>query len=378
MDPVQPPLFSLKIVSIDHIMTPAMPSIDACFSPFSGTASTDIQVPVVRIFGSTSCGQTCCLHLHRLFPYFYVSYPSCFPTEASEAAINLKKMAIGLETAMQAISMAKKASGTGTRQSFVQNLQVVKAKNMYGFHPSDELFIKVSLFRPGDVERAASVLCSGSVLSLRFSPAFEAHVPFILQVMMDLNLRGMGEIELRSVLFRDPLPASGSCHRPGWRRRRKEASIEVQYQDEAQPSPSPSSSPISSLPIHSSNCPSGVKWSSSSHHRNAPKRQAPGCDLEADACAEDVINRSKVRTSPPSWPLESRHSYLRRLLSRPFECLLTKPAQRCSCWTASSQCGRRRGRDVKEGPFLHDPSRPLVILLGGLSFRQWWRAWSRG
>ena len=136
MDEAQEPLFSLKIISIDHVQAPAVPGFDACFSPFSGTASTDIQVPIVRIFGSTSSGQTCCLHLHRLFPYFYVAYPPCLPTEASEAAIKLKQIAIGLETAMQAISMAKR-SNQANRQSFVQNLQVVKAKNMYGMYSHD-------------------------------------------------------------------------------------------------------------------------------------------------------------------------------------------------------------------------------------------------
>lgn len=303
------PIFSVKIVSIDHLMAPALPGLNACFSPFSGTASSDIQVPIVRIFGSLGSGQTCCLHLHRLFPYCYVPYPPCWPNDASEAALKLKEMAIGLETAMHAVNIARKAAGGGSssgasKQTYVQNLQVVKAKNMYGYHPSEELFVKVSLFRPGDVERAASMLGTGSVLGVRFSPAFEAHVPFILQVMMDLNLRGMGEIDLRSVLLRDPLPntsVGGQWHRPGWKRKGKGQTIEVRYDDSAQMEPLPSCQPIplSLLPIHSTNCPSSIRWSSSPHHRGAPKRQAPGCDLEADACAEDVINRSEAREDCP-------------------------------------------------------------------------------
>ena len=302
-----PPLFTLKIVAVDHLMAPAISGLDACFSPFSGTTSSDIQVPIVRIFGSLTSGQSCCLHLHRLFPYFYVPYPPSLPTDASEAAMKLKQMAIGLETAMHALSMARKTNGGVSKQTYIQNLQVVKAKNMYGYHASDELFVKVSLFRPGDVERAATLLGTGSVLGVRFSPAFEAHVPFILQVMMDLNLRGMGEIDLKSILLRDPLPTASSSngggrwHRPGWRRQgqgqRQGPFFEVRYEDEStQLDPQPSTaSPLSSLPLHSSNCPRSIRWSFSPNYRNAPKRQAPGCDLEADACAEDVLNRSKVR-----------------------------------------------------------------------------------
>jgi len=67
-----------------------------------------------------------------------------------------------------------------TRQ-FVHNLLVVRGVPMYGFHPKEQLFIKIMLYNPQHVGRASALLQSGSILGLRLQP-FEAHVPFLLQV----------------------------------------------------------------------------------------------------------------------------------------------------------------------------------------------------
>jgi DNA polymerase zeta len=36
--------------------------------------STLPKVPVLRIYGSSSLGQKCCLHIHQVYPYFFVEY----------------------------------------------------------------------------------------------------------------------------------------------------------------------------------------------------------------------------------------------------------------------------------------------------------------
>lgn len=32
------------------------------------------RVPVLRIFGSSSTGQTACVHIHQVYPYLYIEY----------------------------------------------------------------------------------------------------------------------------------------------------------------------------------------------------------------------------------------------------------------------------------------------------------------
>ena len=49
------------------------PGLDPLISQFTGY--TVKKVPIIRIFGSSPAGQRACIHLHGVFPYFYVPLP---------------------------------------------------------------------------------------------------------------------------------------------------------------------------------------------------------------------------------------------------------------------------------------------------------------
>ena len=53
-------------------------------------------------------------------------------------------------------------------------------------------------YNPTDVGRAAKLLQGGGVVGKNLQP-FEAHVPFLLQLKIDLNLAGMGWLHLSQV-----------------------------------------------------------------------------------------------------------------------------------------------------------------------------------
>lgn len=61
----------------------------------------------------------------------------------------------------------------------------------------------VRRYNPIDVGRAAKLLQGGGVVGKSLQP-YEAHVPFLLQLKIDLNLAGMGWLHLSQVLVFAP------------------------------------------------------------------------------------------------------------------------------------------------------------------------------
>lgn len=105
-----------------------------------------------------------------------------------------------------AIEKALKLSGgIGAKRQHVHSCSLVRAKKFYGYHPSDQLFIKIILYYPHEVTRVAALLMGGGILSRVFQP-HESHIPYLLQFLIDHNLYGMGHLHLSKLKFRDPLP----------------------------------------------------------------------------------------------------------------------------------------------------------------------------
>jgi hypothetical protein len=66
----------------------------------------------------------------------------------------------------------------------------------------------VCRLRPSMVAKAANAIVSGMVLGLRLQP-YEAHLPFLLQFKLDMNLYGMAHMVMRTVEFRKVPESSG-------------------------------------------------------------------------------------------------------------------------------------------------------------------------
>lgn len=56
---------SVLINQIDHISAPPG-LLDNASLP---------RVPVIRIYGASSTGEKACVHVHQVYPYFFVEYP---------------------------------------------------------------------------------------------------------------------------------------------------------------------------------------------------------------------------------------------------------------------------------------------------------------
>ena len=229
---------------------------------------------MLRVFGETPGGQKACLHIHRLFPYLYVPYDDDLPRDSAGATGFLRGLAEALDRALDFGERAAadtqntaggaggagfgadgstrddlvhrtnasnaprggpgdpaarpfaprippaRGSGNGSflvgdgkrrRRAVVHACALVRARSMYGFHAHERLFVKISLYDPACMSRVRAALLSGGVADRTFQP-FEAHVPFPLRAMMDLNLTGAGVVRCGDACFREPAPRWPRAH----------------------------------------------------------------------------------------------------------------------------------------------------------------------
>ncbi|XP_021772931.1 DNA polymerase zeta catalytic subunit-like [Chenopodium quinoa] len=283
-------VFSVRIVSIDHYMSPPIPDFDISYSSFQGGSVK--EVPVIRIFGSTPAGQKACVHVHRALPYLYVPC-SDIPLHLNpEGSVYVNVISFAVEKAL------KLKGNAGTKRQHVHSCTVVRAKKFYGYHLSEELFVKINLYYPHDVSRAANLLLSGVVFEKCLQP-YESHIPFLLQFLVDYNLYGMGHMHVSKMKFRHPVP--GDLHVENADRSNSETFV-----GKSSYSQSDVASSLHSLPLvwRSLTIPDEWMWqypsirgASSTPVNNFVNRQSI-CELEGDATVEDILNQQlKMYTS---------------------------------------------------------------------------------
>ncbi|KAI3848221.1 hypothetical protein MKX03_003499 [Papaver bracteatum] len=281
-------IFSVRIVSIDHYMSPPITDLDISYSSFQGGVVN--EVPVIRIFGSTPAGQKTCLHVHRALPYLYMSCSDISLETPEEGDKYLRLISSAIEKAL------KLKGSAGNRKQHVHGCSLVRARKFYGYHPMEELFVKIYLYYPHEVARVAKLLLDGAILDKSFQP-YESHIPFLLQFMIDHNLYGMGQLHVSKVKFRHPLP-------DGFTPKRDHSNDQSQNVTEKITSASanfeadPTSDAFLGSPIWiSSTIPSGWMWPYPTEHCGSfdkgldlIKRQSI-CQLEGDAIVDEILNQ---------------------------------------------------------------------------------------
>lgn len=249
-------LISVRIVHIDHYMQSlsgysASAPFQAAWLTHDTTISagvgvgmggsgdnmalkSSVKVPVIRIFGTTPGGQHCCVHIHGLRPYLYVTPPSDAarsPHILFEYATSLRaaleaalRAAFGTFGAVGGVGMQQQNTETTTAATplatpdAIADIQPVPGHSIYGFSYDSQIFLKVSLYSPMMVSRVATLLTRRAL-----PPPFDkdmltvhsAHIPFVLQFLTDFSLAGMDFVHFSSCKFRQPLPLCSSNNATG-------------------------------------------------------------------------------------------------------------------------------------------------------------------
>ncbi|KAG5647998.1 hypothetical protein DXG03_007032 [Asterophora parasitica] len=181
------PSLRVQITQIDYTV----------IQPGSLDNSSLPRVPIIRIFGTSSVGKKTCLHVHQVYPYFYVEYHG--PLDANHVNHYISKLVKSLNHAI-ALSLKRNPLSHGSR--YIRAILLVKGIHFYGFHSSYTPFLKVFVADPAYVFRTVTILQSATVMGTRFR-IFESHISYVLQFMCDFGLYGCGWIDLEEVLQRD-------------------------------------------------------------------------------------------------------------------------------------------------------------------------------
>ncbi|OJJ34165.1 hypothetical protein ASPWEDRAFT_173588 [Aspergillus wentii DTO 134E9] len=245
--------FQVRLNCVDHYQ--ANPSELDPPLPYKNEASKKDdrhKVPVIRIFGATETGQKVCVHVHGAFPYLYVEHEGPLNPEEVRSAARTLHLSID-----HALAVSYRRNAYDKKIAFVAHITLVKGVPFYGYHVGYRFFFKIYLLNPLYMTRLADLLLQGAVMKRPLQP-YESHMQYIPQWMCDYNLYGCTYMKCSKVKFRSPIPEylelTDLSHR--WHDR----------------SILPDSMPDDST---------------------LPKQSH--CQLEADVCVQDILNRVDIR-----------------------------------------------------------------------------------
>ncbi|KAI0825134.1 hypothetical protein BC628DRAFT_1321043 [Trametes gibbosa] len=184
----QPPSLRVRIDQIDYTVAPPGPLDN----------SSLYRVPVIRIYGDSSLGLKTCIHIHQVYPYFFVEYLDKMHPDIVNRYIARLKHSLD-----HAIAISMKRNPHSPKSKYVRAIVLVKGVHFYGFHANYAPFLKIHIADPAFVNRAVTIMQSGTVMKTRFR-VYESHISYLLQFLCDFALYGCGWIDIGEVWQRSP------------------------------------------------------------------------------------------------------------------------------------------------------------------------------
>eukprot|EP00667_Euglena_gracilis_P019246 EG_transcript_20593 len=212
----------LRVLTVDHYLAHPAPDLgDPAVSDFWPGGRRIHRVPVLRVVGNTPAGQSVCLHLHGVLPYFFIPYHHDLSVDPAFVAQYLRQLADDIEHALASPADSGRGpevapGALNPQQHVVHSALLIKAVPFYGYASHYKLFVKIYLYDPLKVRRVCNLLGSGAIHHRRYQP-YEGHIPYELQFMTDHNVSGMSWLDVTHHSFRLPLPIAWSAERCGRR-----------------------------------------------------------------------------------------------------------------------------------------------------------------
>ncbi|KAG5355310.1 DNA polymerase zeta catalytic subunit [Yarrowia sp. C11] len=191
----------IQINYIDYVMAPPGP-LDWNSAPDTVSCKSVhkhfSRVPVLRIFGGTSDGLSCCAHVHNVFQYFFIPYTgSSLSPEDSEPLIADLYSRINVQMRLKRTRGEK----LGDDCSYVANIVLCKATPFYGYHEGWSYYLKVCVVDPSHVGMLVDMFRKGT-FGWEHAKVHECHLSYILQFFCDYNLHGCGWLEASRYVVR--------------------------------------------------------------------------------------------------------------------------------------------------------------------------------
>ena len=113
--------------------------------------------------------------MHKVFPYFFLQLDDSVSDDESAVDTYLRQLGMSLQ---KALSMGPEAEGDGKQapnmprrrpREHLYRLSVVRAKPFFGYSPTEKRFVKIELYDPSTMRKAASLVQAGAVMGALFA-----------------------------------------------------------------------------------------------------------------------------------------------------------------------------------------------------------------
>ncbi|KAL4489103.1 hypothetical protein ABPG73_005590 [Tetrahymena malaccensis] len=155
-----------------------------------------LQAPVARIYGNDRQGKSVCLHIHGYFPYFYLKVNQIAHLIQNDKTFLDKFIDLIEECYYTLYSVSEKQKKfLMSTTPIILNYELIYKKDIYGYHATEEPFLKIYFYNPKMIKKLVGILESGVIMNIEFV-IFEGHLTHFLKLYSDLDIKGLREIKL--------------------------------------------------------------------------------------------------------------------------------------------------------------------------------------